>query len=185
MKALKTVLRILALAALALFLGANLYLSLSYAGGNQLPMPFGYGMAVVLSGSMEGDAPDSLSVDDLVFVKEAEEYAVGDVVVYQRGRSMTVHRIIQMDGKTLVTQGDANNAADEPIDIAIVKGKVVSHISHVGTVVRFLKSPVGVIGVLALALFLMERSYRKEKDQGDEELEKIKEEIRKLKDGQE
>ena len=39
--------------------------------------------------------------------------------------------------------------------------------------------------VLALALFLMERSYRKEKDQGDEELEKIKEEIRKLKGEQE
>lgn len=182
MKALKLVLRILALSLLAAFLGANLYLSLSYAGGNQLPMPFGYGMAVVLSGSMEGDAPDSLSVDDLVFVKEADAYAVGDVVVYQRGRSMTVHRIIEMNGTELVTQGDANNAPDEPIDLAIVKGKVVAHVSNVGTVVRFLKSPVGVIAVLALALFLMERSYRKEKNAGNEELEKIKEEIRKLKE---
>ena len=185
MKALKIVLRIMALSLLALFLGANLYLSLSYAGGNQLPMPFGYGMAVVLSGSMEGDAPDSLSVDDMVIVKESDTYAVGDVVVYQRGRSMTVHRIIEMDGDTLVTQGDANNAPDEPIELSIVKGKVIGHVSNVGTVVRFLKSPVGVILVLALALFLMERSYRKEKDQGDEELEKIKEEIRKLKGEQE
>ena len=176
MKALKIVLRITALSLLALFLGANLYLSLSYAGGNQLPMPFGYGMAVVLSGSMEGDAPDSLSVDDMVIVKESDTYAVGDVVVYQRGRSMTVHRIIQMDG---------DNAPDEPIELSIVKGKVIGHVSNVGTVVRFLKSPVGVILVLALALFLMERSYRKEKDQGDEELEKIKEEIRKLKGEQE
>ena len=185
MKAIKLVLRILALALLALFLGANLYLSLSYAGGNQLPMPFGYGMAVVLSGSMEGDAPDSLSIDDLVIVKESEGYAVGDVVVYQRGRSMTVHRIIEMDGNTLVTQGDANNAADEPIDLSIVKGKVIAHVPYVGLAVQFLKSPVGVIGVLALALFLMERSYRKEKDQGNEELEKIKAEIRRLKEEQE
>ena len=182
MKALKIILRILALAMLALFLGANLYLTLSYAGGNQLPMPFGYGMAVVLSGSMEGSAPDSLSVDDMVIVSQSDTYQVGDVVVYQRGRSMTVHRIIEMDGKTVVTQGDANNAPDEPIELDVIKGKVIGHLSNVGGVVRFLKSPVGVVAVLALALFLMERSYRKEKDKGDEELEKIKEEIRKLKE---
>jgi len=185
MKGAKLFLRILGLAAVALFLGANLYLSFSYMGGNQLPMPGGFGMAVVLSGSMEGDAPDCLSVDDLVFVAERDSYQVGDVVVYQVGRSMTVHRIISISGSTVVTKGDANNAADDPIDLSTIKGKVVFHIPYVGMVVRFLKTPVGTVGVLVAALFLLERSYRKEKDQGDEELEKIKEEIRKLKEEQE
>ena len=50
---------------------------------------------VVLSGSME----PTLSVDDLVIVRAAEDYAVGDVVVYQSGHSLVIHRIVAMSSE--------------------------------------------------------------------------------------
>ena len=47
--------------------------------GNNLPMPFGYGAAVVLSGSME----PAFSKGDLIIVKETDEYGLNDIVVFE------------------------------------------------------------------------------------------------------
>ena len=50
----KGVLRILVLIICGIVLGVNVYLANANSlVGNKLPMPFGYGSAVVLSGSME------------------------------------------------------------------------------------------------------------------------------------
>ena len=52
------------------FLGVNIYLANARGIlGRQMPMPFGYGIGVVLSGSME----PSLSKNDLIIVKESKE----------------------------------------------------------------------------------------------------------------
>ena len=178
-KMLKSILRIIALCCVGAFLGINIYFwNAQSLTGNALPMPFGYGTAIVLSGSMEPE----LSVDDLIFVKEQDGYEVGDVVVYQSGSSLVVHRIISADGETIVTQGDANNTPDGEIDISLVKGCVIGHIAGVGGLVRLMKSPLVSIALLAGAIFLLERSYRKEKQQSDDEVERIKAEIRKLKE---
>ena len=54
-----------------LLLGINIYLTNAYnLLGNKLPMPFGYGTAVVLSGSME----PTFSKDDLIIVKKKDRY---------------------------------------------------------------------------------------------------------------
>ena len=45
---------------------------------DKIPMPFGYGMSVVLSGSMES----RLSVDDLVSIKATDSSNVNDIVLY-------------------------------------------------------------------------------------------------------
>jgi peptidoglycan hydrolase CwlO-like protein len=55
-------------------------------------------------------------------------------------------------------------------------------IPYVGIIVRGIKSTIGVILILALAFFLFHRSWQKEKEAGDAELDKIKDEIRQLKD---
>ena len=181
-KLLKTVLRIVALGCVGVFLGFNIYLwNAQSLTGNALPMPFGFGTAVVLSGSMEPE----LSVDDLIFVRESGSYAVGDVVVYQSGSMLVVHRIISLEGDKVVTQGDANNAPDSEISLSAIKGRVIGRVKNAGGAVRLMKSPVVSIGLLAGAVVLLERSYRKEKQQGDAKLEKIKEEIRQLKAQQE
>lgn len=181
-KLLKTILRIVALSCVGIFLGFNIYLwNAQSLTGNALPMPFGYGTAIVLSGSME----PTLSVDDLIFVKEQDSYAVGDIVVYQSGSMLVVHRIMQIDGENVITKGDANNAEDGEMALSAIKGRVTGHVDGIGSVVRVMKSPIVSVGLLAAAVFLMERSYRKEKQQGDDELDKLKEEIRRLKEEQE
>ena len=63
MKQLKTALRMLALLILGVFLGIRFYAwNAQHLTGNAVPMPFGVGASVVLSGSME----PALSVGDLL-----------------------------------------------------------------------------------------------------------------------
>lgn len=147
--------------------------------GNRMPMPFGVGASVVLSGSME----PTLSVDDLVFVRSADRYAVGDIVVYQTPYDLVIHRIIEIDGETVVTQGDTNNTPDEPIALSQIKGKLALTVPRVGWIVRGLKSLPGVIITLALAAFLLHLSWSREKAEKEDRLDAIKAEIEALKNG--
>ena len=144
---------------------------------DKMPMPFGYGMSVVLSGSMES----RLSVDDLVIIKATDNYKVNDIVLFQDGNSLVIHRIIKIDGDTVTTKGDANNVADEPIQKSQIKGVLVYDIAGLGAVVNILKQPVSVFIILAAAFLLTEFSYRKEKDTDTEELDEIKKMIEELK----
>lgn len=179
---LKGFLRTALLLTLSLFLGVNIYLwNAQSVMGNSLPMPFGYGVAVVLTGSME----PALSANDLIIVQAKDAYELRDIVVYQSNSSLIVHRIVETDGETIITRGDANNAADAPIRAEYIKGKVIGHIPGFGAVIKLLKEPVVVIGIGGVALFLLERSYRKEKERDEDKLEEIKAEIRRLKEQQE
>lgn len=144
---------------------------------NKMPMPFGYGISVVLSGSME----DRLSADDLVIIKATDDYKINDIVLYQDGNTFVIHRIIEIDGDTVTTKGDANNVADEPINKSQIKGVLVYDIAGLGAVVNVLKQPVSVILILAAAFLLTELSYRKEKNTAAEELNEIKKMIEELK----
>ena len=129
----KTLLRRTLLVIIGLVIGILLYQwNASALAGNALPMPFGYGTAVVMSGSME----PNLSVGDMVIVQEEDEYAVGDVVVFQSGNSLVIHRIVSIDGDMITTRGDANNADDEPIHIRYIKGKMVLSVPFVGKILQ-------------------------------------------------
>lgn len=163
-------------------LGINLYQA--NAGkllGNPLPMPLGFGSAVVLSGSMEPE----LSKGDLLFITEEEHYRLNDVVVYQDGSILVVHRIIAVNGSTVTTKGDANNAADPEISVEAIKGRVAFAVPVLGSVVEFLKTPVGTVLVILCAVILVELPRRREKQRDEAEREKILAEIRLLKQQQE
>ena len=154
----------------------------------QQPNAFGYYLFRVLTGSME----PRLRANDMVFIVKTnpEDYKVGDIALYQDGSTLVIHRIISIDDvedgdstKRMVTlKGDANNASDTPISIKNLKGRLKFSIPFVGLLVRGIKSTIGVILILALAFFLFHRSWQKEKEAGDAELDKIKDEIRQLKD---
>lgn len=181
MHKLKALLRTLFLIVVSLVLGINIYSwNARSLTGNVLPMPFGYGGAVVLSGSME----PTIMTDELIIVKAEESYKTGDIVVYQNGRILVVHRIVDMDGQTVTTRGDANNADDGAIGLTQIKGKVIAHIPYMGALVRVMKSPVATIILIAAAVLTIELPFRREKEKKDEELERIKEEIRRLKEEQ-
>lgn len=174
----KSILRISVLVLLAILIGVSIYsMNASMLGGNALPMPLGFGMTVVLSGSMEPE----LSVDDLLIVAPADTYEVGDVVVFQNQRTAIVHRIVAINGEEIITRGDANTSDDEPITLANVKGRVVCAIPFVGLIINLIKTPVGTILLIGLAVWLLESSFKKEKNKKSDELEAIRREIEELK----
>ena len=174
-------LRLPLLALLGAIVGINVYTwNASRVAGNAVPMPFGVGAAVVLSGSMEPE----ISVGDLLIVAERQSYELGDVVVYQDGSMAVTHRIVAISGDEVVTKGDANNIEDAPIAVEQIKGEVVAAIPLVGYAVNAIKTPIGTIGILALAIFLLNRSFRTEKQRDEEQLDAIRAEIEKLKQEQ-
>lgn len=171
-------LRVLILIIAGSILGLNLYFT--NAGvilGNQLPMPFGYGIANVLSGSME----PAFSKGTLLLVKDTQDIEKGDIVVYQSGRTLIVHRVRKINGSQVTTQGDANNTPDEPFDKTQIKGKVIGYIPFLGTLMAALKTPYALILIILCVIFLIEGTFHARKDADTRELEAIKEEIRRLK----
>jgi signal peptidase len=170
--------RLIVLSILAVVLGLKLYSWNSGSlTGDSMPMPFGYGMSVVLSGSMD----PVLKVDDLVFIHETKDITAGDIIVYERDGALIIHRVLSIDGDTVITKGDANNVEDEPVDISMVKGKMTGRIQGAGALIRKIKTPFGTMALLAAAVLLVEISYRRDKMQDGEDLEAIKEEIESLK----
>ena len=152
---------------------------------NAVPMPFGFGASLVLSGSMEPE----ISTDDLVFVKRADELHVGDVVLYNTGGSNVLHRITKIDGDIITTQGDANNTEDKPISASVVLGVYIGKIPSGGKIIRFVTNPPFVMAVVFLLMaaaviwmFVEDHRERKKLDSIKAEIESIKaenEELRK------
>ena len=167
------------LVVVGLILGLNVYmLNASRLMGNKMPMPFGYGMAVILSGSME----PSMSVGDLIIVHESNDYVIGDAVVFQEGGMLITHRVVDIREDEYITKGDANNAEDKPILVSNIVGEVILCVPGLGNLVNVIKSPVVSVVIIVIAMLLVEKSNEKDRKKDDDELEKIREEIRKLKE---
>lgn len=170
--------RTIALSIVGILVGLNFYLfNAQSIVRNSMPMPFGVGASVVLSGSME----PTLSVNDLIIVKQADTINIDDIVVFQSKNILIVHRVKAIDGDTVITQGDANNVVDEPVNKADIKGKLVCAIPYIGILVNFIKTPIGIIAVLGLTLLLLEKSYHKQAENDNVELDEIREQIEQLK----
>ncbi|MCD7722872.1 MAG: signal peptidase I [Clostridiales bacterium] len=182
-KLIKAAFRALLILVICFLLGVSIYSNIEKNAGEQMPMPLGWGVSIVASGSMEPE----LSVNDLVIIKETQEIALGDTIVYETDSgSLVIHKVISIDGSTITTQGIANNTPDQPIDISAVKGKLVYSIPKVGAVITALKTPAGIIILLvaAVLLFAAPNFIKTKKDNSGEDPEKLKEEIKKLKDEQ-
>ncbi len=180
-KKVRTALRITLLVLLATVIGLNVYaMNAASLAGNAVPMPFGFGASVVLSGSMEPE----LSTGDLIFIVERDSYREDEIVVYQDGDMPVAHRILSITEDEVITQGDANNSEDAPFHPDRIKGEVVFAIPLVGYLVNLIKTPIGTLVILALAVFLLNRSFREQKKEGQNKLDEIRAEIEKLKQEQ-
>lgn len=176
-KKILNLIRIISLIVLAIIIGLNIYMwNANKILGDAMPMPSGFGAAVILSGSME----PVLSIDDLIIVKKCDDYDIGDIIVYQRNYELIVHRIVEIDGNNVITKGDANNIYDKAIDISSIKGRVILTIPVVGKLIEFIKSPIGIIITISLSVFLYIYSNKKEKKIYDIEIIEIEEEIEKF-----
>jgi len=119
--------------------------------GNSQPMVWGWGVAVVLTGSMEPEIP----VGALVLINEKDDYMPNDVITYvdSAGRSVT-HRLIAVSDNTAVAKGDANNAPDTPFNKSQIVGCVCAVIPGVGTVLRFIQNPIVVFCIAMVLLWV-------------------------------
>ena len=107
---------------LGLVLGTGMYMICAERVlKDPFPMPFGIGFANVVSGSME----PALKKGTLLLVRKKADAEIGDIVVYQSGESIIVHRIISAEGDQVITKGDANETEDIPIKRSQIKGVVM------------------------------------------------------------
>jgi len=105
-----------------------------------------------------------VAAGDLIVVRPADRYRVGDVVAYDSpdlGRKV-LHRIVAVEGGRFVTQGDHNDWVDsyQPTPAEVV-GREQLHLPGVGRHLRSLLDP-GVVAVIvglatALALGMLGR----------------------------
>ena len=140
-------------------------------------MPFGFGASFVLSGSMEPE----ISTDDLVLDKRADELHVGDVVLYNTGRSNVLHRITKIDGDMITTQGDANNTEDKSFSKSAVLGVYIGKIPSGGKIIRFVTNPPFVMAVVFLLMAAAGTWIVVEDHRARKKLDRIKAEIDRLK----
>ena len=151
-----------ALLSAALLLVALWQLAARALLGEKLPFLFGYAGAVVLSGSME----PTISAGDLLVIHREEGYRAGDIVSFWEGGSLITHRIVEKTPEGFVTQGDFNNAPDAAlVPPERIAGRVVGRLPRVGNALLFLRTPSGVLLLLAaglLTVFFPGRLKRRE-----------------------
>ncbi len=132
----------------------------SYTSPDKVPDFLGYKPFIVLSGSME----PSIMTGDMVFVKETDpdSLKVGDVIAYKSGSAVVTHRIVEVkseNGETrYVTQGDANNAADQGlVKPADVEGIYQRRVAGAGNLAMFMQTTTRMIlfVVCPLVLFVL------------------------------
>ena len=169
---------------LAVILLNNIVFIVKGAKAEEPPSVFGVTPLVVLSGSMEGETKGAFPAGSMIFLKKAEDLAVGDVIAYKDPASsklsIVTHRIIEIvteeDGTVYYrTKGDANNAEDpNAIPEGMIIGQYFFHLPHMGDFSLFLQEPVGMlifIGV-PIMLFITYDSIRgrmaKKKDKDDQ-----------------
>ena len=144
---------------------------------------FGYSIFEVATGSMANE----INVNDAVIVKINDDYNVGDIVTYRSGNDFITHRVMSMENNYIVTKGDANNVADNPIDKSLVLGRVIKIIPELGVWKKVLLTPKVIILILiTLFIFSILFSYNgkaikivSSKHSEDEINKKIEEEVNK------
>ena len=133
----------------------------------QPPAVFGLTPLVVLTDSMNGDAPDHIEAGDLIFTTyiDPAQVKVNDVIAFfdpaGNGTSIVTHRVIEIveDKGELKwrTRGDNNNTDDRmlvPFDnlVGIYQGKRIAGAGHVA---MFLQTMPGLIVCVACPLLLL------------------------------
>ncbi len=111
----------------------------------------GYRPLVVVSNSMS----PTIERGDIVFVSPVnpEDIDIGDVIAfYKKEYGIIVHRVISVQRDngtlTLVTKGDANNVADEPVSYRSIVGKVIVVVPSLGKIILSLRETPSLINSL-------------------------------------
>ena len=111
---------------------------------------FGYSGLIILTGSME----PAYHPGDIILIHEQNDYNVRDVITFHQRGMIVTHRIIAKEGTTFTTHGDANNSADEPIQLSDIEGKVLKRVPKLGQAILFLQTPLGIVSLVVVLVSL-------------------------------
>ena len=172
-RGLRWVLNSLMILLLLLLLGYNVYVAAARASGQALPKLFGWGSAVVISGSMSG----AIEVNDMVIMHEQAEYAAGDVILFRNEAGTTIcHRILSQGPDGFVTKGDANPTPDQrTVSPGEVYGKVVLILPRVGVIQEVLSKPLAVVLLAVVVAVLVFLPYFKRAREEEEPIDEAQE----------
>lgn len=88
---------------------------------------FGYSIFSTETGSMS----PTIEKGDIVIVKLGEQVQEKDIITYKKDNVFITHRIIKIDGESIIAKGDNNNTEDEEISKNAIIGKVSFIINNV------------------------------------------------------
>lgn len=133
----------------------------TYTDPDHIPSVAGISPVICLSGSME----PTFAPGDMIFVRRAADPAAlaeGEVICYLTGDNIAVtHTIVQvteLDGQVrYVTQGDANNTADQ---LAVAPEQIEGvytgvHIPKLGSLAMFMQTTTGMIFFIVCPLLIL------------------------------
>ncbi|MGC5629261.1 signal peptidase I [Georgenia sp. Z1344] len=130
-----------------------------------VPRLMGWVPLTILTGSMEPTIPtgSQVVIERVQGEEEASELQVGDVITvmpYPNDPTLVTHRIVERrvsaDGVSFVTQGDANNTADEwDVTATQIRGEVGYHVPYAGYVASFLDGGQKATGAILAAGVLL------------------------------
>ena len=113
----------------------------------------GYQMYEIASNSMSPE----LQVGDFIIVKPDTKYEPGDIVTYREEDYFVTHRVKSINDDLVVTQGDFNNAEDDPIHTSDIVGKMVKKASFLRFASDFRIPIIAVLAILILIGFFIKR----------------------------
>ncbi len=161
---------------------AILFIVVGKMSGNT-PTIFGHQMYVIVSPSMEPE----INVGDVIISEKYDggELEVGQVVTYYGTKGdvagkMITHKIVEIDGDKIVTQGVANSNPDPSIRRDEVRSVMKRNTVVLSAVYRVISAPAGFICLIVLPLAAMIVSeiiglileVKKEGERQDEESDK-------------
>jgi len=122
---------------------------------------FGYSIFSTETGSMS----PTMEKGDIVIVKIGEDAKEKDIITYKKDKSFITHRIIKIDGDSIIAKGDNNNTQDAAITKDAILGKVVFIINNV-EIWKSVFSDMSVIIpiVITVILLIILVSYKEKKN---------------------
>ena len=118
---------------------------------------FGYSIFSTETASMS----PTIETGDIVIVKIGEEVQEKDIITYKNDNSFITHRIIKIDGESIIAKGDNNNTQDKPITKDAILGKVVFTINNVEIWKKVFSDMSAIIPIIiTVVLFIILVSYK-------------------------
>ncbi|MBA7588482.1 hypothetical protein ES708_30540 [subsurface metagenome] len=140
----------------------SIALALIFVGVAFLYFSPGYDMRLVRSESMK----PAINMGDMVITGPLGgplngEVEAGTIITYERGAELVTHRVLSVEGETLVTKGDAVEDADPwAVTLSDVSGVYLFKIPYIGYLADFIRTKLGwflviILPATALVAFLI------------------------------